>query len=365
MIDGGQFSSPQVSSVSRIKISPTGGISVNDTSGNPKCVITTGDLTDLTAGNPSLPDFNAFNLPGNDLTSVDDYSYGGTHTFSVANTGTYSGTIAYTQARNAYITPAGFSGYMSVSLGYQIATDSSFNNVISSSVITSVSSSTNASAFTGTLPARTVGIQATFSAASNHYARYYYRRVGGGNKVTNFLASNIPSVTNTSLAMAADATELTDRGFQVVSDSNTYFRIKRASGYYNTALPYVQIGGALSTTGNITAYYSDGRLKEVEGKIENALDKIDKINGIYYKENELARGFGFKNEKRQVGLIAQEVNEILPEVIDLAPFDMDVDDGTSKSGKNYMTLSYSKLVPLLVECIKELKKEVEDLKKNN
>ena len=129
--------------------------------------------------------------------------------------------------------------------------------------------------------------------------------------------------------------------------------------------PWATLNGTkLQVWGDVVANYSDGRLKNIEGRIENPLEKIQKLNGVYYTQNKLAEDFGFKNKKRQIGLIAQEVNEVLPEVIDLAPFDSLGQTNQSKSGENYMTLNYERIVPLLVECIKELKSEIEELKRN-
>jgi hypothetical protein len=62
-------------------------------------------------------------------------------------------------------------------------------------------------------------------------------------------------------------------------------------------------------------------------------------------------------------MFAQDVQEVLPEAVKIAPFDND-GNGNSKSGENYLTIQYEKIVPLLVEAIKELKKEIEELKKN-
>jgi hypothetical protein len=115
---------------------------------------------------------------------------------------------------------------------------------------------------------------------------------------------------------------------------------------------------------NVIAYFSDKRLKNIEGKIENPLDKIQKLNGVYYTQGEVAESLGYeKDDTRQVGLIAQEVQEVLPEIVSIAPIDND-GKGGSISGENYLTIDYSKVVPLLVECIKELKSEIEELKKN-
>jgi len=119
--------------------------------------------------------------------------------------------------------------------------------------------------------------------------------------------------------------------------------------------------GAIFATGNITAYYSDARLKDFKGKIGDALYKVSQLNGYYYTENEKAEEFGYNNKELQVGVSAQEVKAVLPEVVSAAPFDLD-EKGESKSGENYMTVNYEKLVPLLIEAIKELKAEVEALK---
>jgi hypothetical protein len=62
---------------------------------------------------------------------------------------------------------------------------------------------------------------------------------------------------------------------------------------------------------------------------------------------------------------AQDVQRVLPEIVKIAPFDLAIDeDGnkTSKSGENYLTLSYERLAPVFVEAIKELKKEIAMLK---
>jgi hypothetical protein len=116
--------------------------------------------------------------------------------------------------------------------------------------------------------------------------------------------------------------------------------------------------------GNITAYYSDERLKTKTGNLDNALEKVKSLEGFTYMENELARSVGYNNNKQQVGLSAQKVKAVLPEAVALAPFDYDPqDDGTilSKSGEEYLTVDYSRLVPLLIEAIKELTAKVEEL----
>lgn len=121
--------------------------------------------------------------------------------------------------------------------------------------------------------------------------------------------------------------------------------------------------GEIRATNAITAFYSDRRLKTEIGRIENALDKIDQLTGVLYTQNTQAEQFGYTNYEPQVGLYAQEVQQVQPEAVKPAPFDI-ADDGTSKSGEKYLTVQYEKLVPLLVEGIKQLRTEIKNLKNN-
>lgn len=114
-------------------------------------------------------------------------------------------------------------------------------------------------------------------------------------------------------------------------------------------------------TGDVYAYYSDGRLKDVSGAIEEPLSKISTLHGVYYTHNEKARELGYTGSQRQVGLIAQEVQAVLPEVIHRAPIDDD-GYGGSLTGNNYVTVNYQRIVPLLVEGIKELTEELKAVK---
>jgi hypothetical protein len=87
------------------------------------------------------------------------------------------------------------------------------------------------------------------------------------------------------------------------------------------------------------------------------------LRGVTYKPNAIAESFGYKKEN-MVGVIAQDVEKVLPEAVKNAPFDIMLFENTemSRSGQNYKTVQYEKLVPLLIEAIKELNKEVQQLK---
>jgi hypothetical protein len=120
--------------------------------------------------------------------------------------------------------------------------------------------------------------------------------------------------------------------------------------------------GNFNATAEITAYSSDKRLKTNVQPIDNAVSKVLKLTGITYTWNELANKLvGYNTEKRVAGLFAQDVEEVLPEAVKLAPFDTG-DQGESKSGENYKTVQYEKLVPLLVEAIKEQQQQITQLR---
>jgi hypothetical protein len=121
--------------------------------------------------------------------------------------------------------------------------------------------------------------------------------------------------------------------------------------------------GEIRATNQITSFYSDERLKEDIVEIQDALEKVMQLRGVTYTPNSIAESLGYKKEN-MVGVIAQDVEKVLPEAVKPAPFDIMLFENTeiSKSGQNYKTVQYEKLVPLLIEAIKELNKEVQQLK---
>ena len=123
--------------------------------------------------------------------------------------------------------------------------------------------------------------------------------------------------------------------------------------------------GDIRATGDITAFYSDVRLKAVEGTIDRALDKVMSLSGVYYRGNDVAESFGYTSNVLQVGVLAQEVQAVMPELVVPAPFDIaQNEDGSeySKSGQDYLTVKYDRLVPLLIEAIKEQQAQIDSLR---
>jgi hypothetical protein len=106
--------------------------------------------------------------------------------------------------------------------------------------------------------------------------------------------------------------------------------------------------------GTSWTFNSDERLKDIEGEIENALDKLGVIRAIYYRwKNDEA-------QQRQVGVIAQEVQAVLPEAVDVPEIETN-EDGTT----NYWGVGYTDLIPLLIASVKELNTKVEACEAKN
>jgi hypothetical protein len=150
-------------------------------------------------------------------------------------------------------------------------------------------------------------------------------------------------------------------------DTGYYFYGRTDSRVYRWNANYLYAYGWIFAQDNIIAYYSDERLKTKLGPIEDPLGKLSKLNGFYYVNNDLAKTFGYKETKVQLGLSAQEVQSVIPEIVHLAPFDTKFDEDNniigSKTGENYLTIEYDKVVPLLVEAIKEQQKIIENQNK--
>ena len=104
------------------------------------------------------------------------------------------------------------------------------------------------------------------------------------------------------------------------------------------------ITGILSVTDDITAFYSsDARLKDDITPIEDPLNKVQSLSGNTYTWNEKSN-----KEGEDVGVIAQEVQEVLPEAVTVR-------------GDGYLAVDYHKIIPLLVEAVKELTEKVATL----
>jgi uncharacterized protein YceH (UPF0502 family) len=109
--------------------------------------------------------------------------------------------------------------------------------------------------------------------------------------------------------------------------------------WYNTST--ILVGGSLTANGNITAY-SDIRVKDNVETIPNALDKLDQIRGVTYTRTDRD-----DKERRYAGVIAQEIEKVLPEAI--------------FENEEYKSVDYNATIGLLIQAVKELTDKVKAL----
>ena len=106
-------------------------------------------------------------------------------------------------------------------------------------------------------------------------------------------------------------------------------------------------GSQIEASGDVIAFgSSDERLKDNIQPISEPLYKLSKVGGYTFDWNDKQDTY----EGSDVGVIAQEIHKVLPEVV-------------AERDNGYLGVKYEKIVPLLIESIKELKEEVDDIKK--
>ena len=185
---------------------------------------------------------------------------------------------------------------------------------------------------------------ATFTVTSNATSANTASTIVARDASNNFNAGTITAALTGNATSASTAADLS-----FGSANQVVFKNGSNNGATSSNLTFD--GTNLSVGGDITAFASDERLKENIQPLENALDKVLALNGFTYSFNEIGQSLGFDGLVRYVGVSAQQVQAVLPEAVKPAPVD-----------SNYITVQYEKLVPLLIEAIKELKAEINELK---
>ena len=141
-----------------------------------------------------------------------------------------------------------------------------------------------------------------------------------------------------------------DNRIYYANSGETYFKadgshIFRNASDSNTAT--LDTSGNFTATGNVGAY-SDVALKEDIYQIENALDKVKKLRGVHFTRK--------SDNAKEIGVVANEVEKVIPELVDEH---QDKELGTVK------TMKYANTVGLLIEAVKDLSKQVEELKNDS
>ena len=114
----------------------------------------------------------------------------------------------------------------------------------------------------------------------------------------------------------------------------------------------LDVAGAIRATGDITAFYSsDETLKTDIKTIENPIDKVKEIKGVsYHWTPEAQETYAHFTGHKEIGVIAQDVEKVMPEIVATRP------DGTK-------AVRYERMCALLIECVKDLQNQIDELKK--
>ena len=258
-------------------------------------------------------------------------------------------------------TVATHTGNTSISGTLTVTSGITFSSTLSVTGISSFNSDTDATASTSSASIRTLGGAAIA------------KQLWVGTKVAS--PEIIPSgVTNTGSvgtdaikwanmyattfngALSGNATSASSINVSDSNGSSTYriALIPDSTGnqnvYKDAGISFNSNTNELSVTGDLVAFASDERLKTNIKPLENALEKVLSLSGFTYNFNEIGESLGFDKEITHVGVSAQQIQAVLPEAVCPAP-----------ANNDYLTVKYEKIVPLLIEAIKELADKVEKL----
>ena len=166
----------------------------------------------------------------------------------------------------------------------------------------------------------------------------------------NTLSSNAQTQINAKLSNTVDTYATSSEGderFYFANSGETYYKADGSHIFRNasnTNMATIDTSGNFTATGNVGAY-SDMALKEDIYQIENALEKVNKLRGVHFTRK--------SDNAKEIGVVANEVEKVIPELVDEHE---DEELGTVK------TMKYANTVGLLIEAVKDLSKQVEELK---
>jgi hypothetical protein len=271
------------------------------------------------------------------ISSFTGTSWLGVRVRGAASTNDYSGIDFSTQGQSVPTARIGavFSGTGS---SLQFGTSGNYNNGITNTAMT-IGSTGDIGIGTSTLPAATrlsvVGGAVQLSGGNSAQAGIRIQEITGSASITGINNDNNSFNPIVFYASGTEAMRI---------NTNDRVGIGTQSPGYK-----LDVTGDIRATGDIIAFStSDSRLKTDLHQITNALEKVSALNGFEFSWNDAAKEIYPERTARDVGVIAQEVQAVLPEVV-------------TERADGYLAVQYEKLVPLLIEAIKELKSQVQEL----
>ena len=307
--------------------------------------------TQATSINTTNANIGAYQVWANVTFSVSTYSNTNVEAYIGGNVGsyqTYANANAATQTTSINSIDANIGSYQTYA-NTKIGTNTNGNLVV-------VATTPSTDATTGALVVRGgVGI------AGNIYSNAVYTTTGVYWANNNAPFSSAPGGTTGMLQYNSSSTFAGAANVSYDSTSGNLLITTPTNGTATGGALTVQGGasfvGNIFVTGNILATnqiiaaYSDERLKNKLGAILNPIHKVKQIETFYYTPNDLALSIGVNDTRIQVGVSAQSVEKVLPEVVTSSPINSE-----------YKTVSYERIVPLLIAAIIEQQSQIDQLK---
>ena len=294
---------------------------------------------------------------------------------ATANTGTVTGVTATAPVTSTGGTApviamaaatAAVNGYMTSTYASKLDGIAA-NATANTGTVTGVTATAPVTSTGGTAPV--IAMAAATAAVNGYMTSTYASKLNGiaanatanTGTVTGVTATApVTSTGGTAPVIAMAAATAAVNGYMTSTYASKLDGIAAGATAFNPASPGA-IGGTTASTGaftsvtasgNITAYSSDARLKTNVVAIPNALQKIKQIGGYSFDwDLKTCESIGFKPEQQhEHGVLAQEIQQVLPDVVVPSAFN-----------KDYLTVRYERIVPLLIEAIKEQQQRIDKL----
>jgi hypothetical protein len=306
-------------------------------------------------------------ITNNASATIDTIPSGGAVQLGATNIGTSAGTFGiYSFLPGSYNfnnTTATFNNAAISSAvwnGTTIASDYGGTGLTTFSAANAALYSTSASTLVaGTLPVAAGGTGTTTTPTNGQLligngTNYSVASLGAGTGISTTTGSGTLSINNTGVTSNVAGTGVTVSGATGAVTISIGQAVATGSNVQFNSLGVGTAGsgtaGEIRATNNITAYYSDIRLKTKVGDITDPLGKVRQIETMLYHANETAVELGYDASMIEVGLSAQSVQLVQPEAVAPAPID-----------DKYLTVRYERLVPLLLESVKALEDRIIEL----
>ena len=234
--------------------------------------------------------------------------------------------------------------YANTLQGYHIGNGERMSNIVASNIIGVLSVNNGGTGCnilnTGQI---LVGNLSTIYQSSNLYWNSVNNRLGINTSIPNY-SLDIKGDINFNGQLLKDGNlYITPSGFSNLPPQNTIYTLSNLLlGYTEPDNNYrLKVNGKIYSSHDITAF-SDQKYKTNIVTIDNALDKVNNLRGVYFNRTDI------NDERRHVGVIAQEIEKILPEVV-------------TKSDTSGLSVAYGNITALLIEAIKDMSKRIEYL----